>query len=111
MDSSLSVWLVSTIGIANTIGRVVSGLVSSLLPNVDALLINNAALTIGGIVTIMSGFSLSFVYQIIYCSVFGLSMGKKECGHFHILLELITVHYSVSESVFRGHCKIANSDY
>jgi hypothetical protein len=81
----MSIWLVSTIGITNTIGRVACGVVSS-LPGVDALFINNMALTIGGIATILSGVSLSFGYQIFYSSVFGLAMGKKECGHLHILL-------------------------
>jgi MFS family permease len=73
METSKSVWLVSTIGITNTIGRVVCGVVSS-LPGVDALLINNAALTIGGLVTIISGLSLSFGYQIFYSTVFGLAI-------------------------------------
>jgi hypothetical protein len=76
MEPSMSVWLVSTIGITNTIGRVVCGMVSS-MPGVDVLLINNAALTVGGIATIVSGLSLSFEYQIFYSSVFGLAIGKK----------------------------------
>jgi hypothetical protein len=79
MDTSQSVWLVSIIGITNTIGRVVCGVVSS-LPNVDALFINNTALTIGGIATIISGVSLSFGYQIFYTGVFGLAIGKEPCG-------------------------------
>lgn len=73
MEPAMAIWLVSTIGITNTIGRVACGLVSS-LPGVDALLINNVALTIGGIATILSGVSLSFGYQIFYSSVFGLAM-------------------------------------
>ncbi|GFG36188.1 hypothetical protein Cfor_06406 [Coptotermes formosanus] len=73
MEPSMSIWLVSTIGITNTIGRVVCGMVSS-LPGVDALFINNMALTVGGIATIVSGVSLSFGYQIFYSSVFGLAM-------------------------------------
>jgi len=73
MHSSMSVWLVSTIGITNTIGRIACGMVSS-LPGVDALFINNAALTVGGIATIISGWSLTFGYQIFYTSVFGLAI-------------------------------------
>lgn len=73
IEPSKSVWLVSTIGITNTIGRVMCGVVSS-LPSVDALLINNVALTVGGVVTIISGLSLSFGYQIFYSSVFGLAI-------------------------------------
>ncbi|KDR16896.1 hypothetical protein L798_08639, partial [Zootermopsis nevadensis] len=73
MEPTMAIWLVSTIGITNTIGRVACGLVSS-LPGVDALLINNVALTVGGVATILSGVSLSFGYQIFYSSVFGLAM-------------------------------------
>jgi hypothetical protein len=76
MEPSMAIWLVSTIGVTNTIGRVACGLVSS-LPWADALFINNTALTVGGIATILSGVSLSFGYQIFYSCVFGLSMGKK----------------------------------
>jgi hypothetical protein len=108
MDPSMPVWLVPTIGITNTIGRVVCGMVSS-LPGVDALFINNMALTIGGIATILSGVSLSFGYQMCYASVFGLAMGKEECGHKYNLL-LNKVQDSVSESVFRRFRKIAKND-
>ena len=86
IDPLQSVWLVSTIGITNTIGRIVCGMISS-LPGVDALYVNNAALTIGGIATIIIGlpdFS-DFEYQIVYASVFGLAIGKEECGQLHIL--------------------------
>jgi hypothetical protein len=84
MEPAMAIWLVSTIGITNTIGRVACGVVSS-LPGVDALFINNIALTIGGVSTILSGVSLSFGYQIFYSCVFGLSMGKEEYGRKNIL--------------------------
>ena len=74
MDTSLSIWLIPTIGIANTVGRVFCGVVSS-MPGVNALFINNLALTVGGLITIFSGFSATFGYQIFYSSVFGLAIG------------------------------------
>ncbi|KAF5273450.1 hypothetical protein FQA39_LY07467 [Lamprigera yunnana] len=73
IESSQAVWLISTIGITNTIGRVVSGMFTS-LPQVNVLLVNNIALTIGGISTILSGVSMSSEYQFAYTVVFGLSM-------------------------------------
>lgn len=73
IDRSKAVWLISTIGIANTIGRVLSGMFSS-LPKVNVILVNNIALTIGGISTILSGVSMSEEYQFTYAVVFGLSM-------------------------------------
>lgn len=73
MDENMAVWLISTLGIANTIGRVVSGMISS-FPKVNVLLINNVALSIGGIATMLSGLSPSTEYQYGYAVVFGLSL-------------------------------------
>lgn len=70
-----AVWLVSSIGISNTIGRVMCGILSS-FPSVNALLVTNVALTIGGIATIFSGFSMSAEYQFFYTAVFGLAICK-----------------------------------
>ena len=68
-------WVVSSIGITNTIGRIVCGAITS-LPGVNALMINNIALTIGGIATIFSGFSLSLGFQFTYAIIFGIAIGK-----------------------------------
>lgn len=73
IDASTAMFLVSVIGIANTIGRVVCGLVSS-FPGVDALLINNIFISIGGIATMCSGISQTKEYQFFYAASFGLSI-------------------------------------
>ncbi|XP_076251310.1 monocarboxylate transporter 5-like [Rhynchophorus ferrugineus] len=73
MPKQTAVLLVSSIGIANTIGRVLCGLLSS-FPGVNALFVTNAALTLGGIATIFSGISLSQEYQFFYTVVFGLAI-------------------------------------
>lgn len=73
MDEDSAVFLVSAIGIANTVGRVLCGVLSS-FPGVNALFVTNAALTIGGIATIFSGFSMSREYQFTYTAIFGLSI-------------------------------------
>lgn len=73
MAPEMTVWLVSSIGIANTIGRVLCGLLSS-FPGVNALFVTNVALTIGGIATMFSGLSMSEEYQFTYSVVFGLSI-------------------------------------
>ncbi|KAK9887556.1 hypothetical protein WA026_023361 [Henosepilachna vigintioctopunctata] len=73
MNEDLSLWLVPTIGIANTIGRVLCGLLSS-FPGVNALFVTNVALTIGGIVTMFSGYSLIFEFQLAYSVIFGLAI-------------------------------------
>ncbi|RLU23535.1 hypothetical protein DMN91_003740 [Ooceraea biroi] len=73
IDASTAMFLVSVIGIGNTIGRIVCGLVSS-LPGVNALVINNIFISVGGLVTMFSGLSLSEGYQFFYAASFGLSI-------------------------------------
>lgn len=75
MPVEMTVWLLSTIGIANTVGRVLCGIISS-FPGVNALFITNVALTIGGIATMFSGWSMSEEYQFTYSIVFGLAICK-----------------------------------
>jgi hypothetical protein len=73
-DKDTAVWLVSSIGITNTVARVVVGLLSS-MPGVNALLINNVALSAGGLGTIVSGLSLAAWFQFSYATVFGIAIG------------------------------------
>lgn len=75
MDNSTASWLVESIGVTNTLGRIICGILTS-FPGVNALLLNNVALTVGGIATIVSGLSFSPAYQFSYCGIFGLSIGK-----------------------------------
>lgn len=73
INVATAIWLISTIGIANTVGRVLCGVLSS-FPKVNALFVNNAALTLGGVATLFSGFSMSETYQFTYCVIFGLAI-------------------------------------
>ncbi|XP_029177418.1 monocarboxylate transporter 7 isoform X3 [Nylanderia fulva] len=73
IDASKAMFLVSVIGIGNTIGRIVCGLASS-LPGVNALVVNNTFISVGGLVTIFSGISLTEGYQFFYAASFGLSI-------------------------------------
>ncbi|XP_060801493.1 uncharacterized protein LOC106137323 [Amyelois transitella] len=66
-------WLVSAIGVANIIGRIMCGLVSS-MPKVSPLWLNNIAVSAGGIATMISGLYYHDVYQFGYCVVFGLAV-------------------------------------
>lgn len=75
MDPSVANWLLSTIGFTNTLGRIICGIISS-LPGIDALTINNVALTLGGIATILSGLSMGTNYQFAYAAIFGLAICK-----------------------------------
>ncbi|XP_054165081.1 monocarboxylate transporter 14-like [Oppia nitens] len=69
-----SAFLLSIIGITNTIGRVFCGYISD-RPQVNALLINNVALTIGGLATILSPIICNtYVTLMIYSAIFGFSI-------------------------------------
>lgn len=76
-DASTAMFLVSVIGIGNTIGRIVCGVASS-LPGVNALVVNNVFISVGGLLTIFSGLSLTQGYQFFYAAGFGLSICKCE---------------------------------
>ncbi|XP_064470615.1 monocarboxylate transporter 12-like [Ornithodoros turicata] len=66
-------FILSVIGITNTVGRVFSGWVSD-RPSVNALCINNVALTIGGIATGLCPFFDTYVLLLVYSAVFGFSI-------------------------------------
>lgn len=73
-DKESASFLLSIIGIMNTVGRVACGALSD-HPKVNALLVNNIALTVGGLVTILSPFFPSYEMLIVYACLFGLSIG------------------------------------
>ncbi|XP_055316717.1 monocarboxylate transporter 3 [Sitodiplosis mosellana] len=73
LDDGVAKSLVPAIGIANTVARVVCGFLSS-LPNVDANLLSNIAITSGGVATIISGISITAGFQFTYTIIFGLAI-------------------------------------
>lgn len=62
------------LGIANTIGRVGFGVISS-IPKTNAVQINNISLTICGLGTALSGLSFTTSYQFGYACLFGATLG------------------------------------
>lgn len=74
MDPKLATYIVSAIGLSNTVARIFCGLIGSL--NVDALHLNNVFITLGGVFTIFSGYSLVAGYQFAYAAVFGVAIGE-----------------------------------
>ncbi|XP_034944405.1 monocarboxylate transporter 13-like isoform X2 [Chelonus insularis] len=88
IDDSTAMFLVSVIGIANTIGRIVCGMGSS-LPGVDALVVNNVFISISGIMTIISGLSHSKEYQFFYSASFGLSVSAFAALRSILVVDLV----------------------
>lgn len=74
MDESTAAFTVAAIGISNTVARIACGVLSS-FKGVNALYLNNVAITLGGVATILSGLYLSEVYQFTYAAIFGVAIG------------------------------------
>lgn len=75
MDANIAALTVAAIGISNTVARIVCGTLSS-FKGVNALHLNNVAITLGGIATIFSGYSISQGFQFTYAAIFGVAIGK-----------------------------------
>lgn len=75
MDKDTAALTVAAIGISNTVARIVCGLLSS-FKGVNALHLNNVAITVGGICTIFSGYWLTAGSQFTYAAIFGVAIGN-----------------------------------
>lgn len=67
-------YLLSTIGIANTVGRIVLGYIAD-KPWVNRLWVYNVCLTTCGVATALSAFCMDFPSLVVYASVFGFTIG------------------------------------
>ena len=86
--SSVQSFIMSLIGICNTIGRLIAGWISD-RPKVDAILVNNIALIVGGLATcllpVISSVSLLYVYGVL----FGFSVAFFASLRSILLVELL----------------------
>lgn len=85
IDEESAVFFVSSIGIANTIARILFGWLSS-FEGVNALHLNNIFITAGGLATMLSGYYMEVYQQYIYTVIFGLA-----CACFSALRSIIVV--------------------
>ncbi|CAB4063538.1 SLC16A14 [Lepeophtheirus salmonis] len=81
-------YLISIIGIANTIGRIVLGYVSD-KPWLNTLYLYNTCLAICGLCLGLSNFCVTYTTQAIYCAVFGVTSGAYVGLTSVVLVELI----------------------
>ena len=77
IDPKQGAYLLSMIGVSNTLARVLCGYISD-KPWADPLKIYNWALIIGGTATMGSAWLTSYVLLSFYAVIFGLCVG--ECG-------------------------------
>ena len=75
IDPQKAPFLISVIGMANTVGRVVFGFLSD-RPCVNRLYLYNVALTICGVFTSLSPFCYSYELLCAYAAVFGMFLGE-----------------------------------
>lgn len=86
-------YLLSVIGIANTIGRVILGYLSD-RSYINRLWLYNASLTVCGIATAFSSFCVNYNLMALYATVFGATAGK------YALINII-LHYFIIIILFQ----------
>jgi hypothetical protein len=69
-----SAWLISAVGISNTIGRVVFGYIAD-FKFVNRLMMYNTALVLCGLASIFSFLCFNFMLLLLYSFIFGLLIG------------------------------------
>lgn len=88
MDQNVALFIVSAIGISNTIARIVCGFLSS-FESVNALYINNVAITLGGIATMFSGLYITEAFQFTYAGIFGIAIACFSALRSILVVELM----------------------
>ncbi|BFZ13916.1 hypothetical protein BsWGS_16955 [Bradybaena similaris] len=88
LDSTSAAFLISIIGIANTVGRVAVGFVSD-QTWADCLLINNVALMCGGLATLFVPYYSHFYLLAIYAAIFGTAIAVFVSLRSIIMVELM----------------------
>lgn len=104
IEAPKAAFLISIIGIANTVGRVIAGYVSD-QPWADCLIINNVALIIGGVSTILVPYLNLYALLGTYSFVFGCAIGQYFQNQNYILgiVKYLPLYWSVfpnSKSIF-----------
>lgn len=88
MQKSAAVSVLSGIGVVNTIARIVCGSLSS-FPALKPLWINNVALTVGGVATILSGVVINASTQWTFAVLFGICIASFSALRSLIAVDLI----------------------
>jgi len=88
LDDNQATLLIAIIGGANTVGRIICGGVADKL-STNVLLINNAALTIGGLATALVPFLGSYPVFILYSCIFGMSIACFASLRSILIVELL----------------------
>nr|KAG5700448.1 hypothetical protein BaRGS_010361 [Batillaria attramentaria] len=74
IDEGRAAFLLSIIGITNTVGRVMTGVLAN-LNKIDSLVINNVAMLVCGLATFLCPFCDNYYLLCVVAAVFGLCVG------------------------------------
>ena len=88
IDKDTAAFFVSSIGISNTIARIVFGWLSS-FEGINALHLNNIFITIGGLATMFSGNFMGIASQYVYTAIFGLACACLSALRSIIVVDLL----------------------
>ncbi|CAG7827516.1 unnamed protein product [Allacma fusca] len=112
IDKDQAAYLLSIIGITNTVGRVLSGVISD-LPQVSALLMNNLCLLLSGICIALVPFCASFNAYVAIAVFFGLFVSGYVSLTSIMLVELLGLENLTNAFglliLFRGAASIVGS--
>ncbi|KAJ3627286.1 hypothetical protein MTP99_014676 [Tenebrio molitor] len=88
LSRDVSYYLFTALGTSNALGRIISGIITT-LPRAKPLLVSYVSLFICGISTIISYFATDVYSQFIYVSVFGLTIACLASLRTPIVVELL----------------------
>ncbi|XP_037070170.1 LOW QUALITY PROTEIN: monocarboxylate transporter 12-like [Pollicipes pollicipes] len=91
IDQSSATFIISLIGIMNTVGRVVCGWISD-HPRVDALVVNNGAIILAGVASVLSPSFQSYEMLMAYGIVFGLAIACFASLRSILVVEMLGLH-------------------
>jgi predicted MFS family arabinose efflux permease len=74
-EPKTAAYLLSVLGLLNVIGRIVAGFIAD-RAWVDCLWINNFALVLAGVLTLIAPFCTHFAHLVAYACGFGICIGR-----------------------------------
>ncbi|XP_050087742.1 uncharacterized protein LOC126572455 isoform X2 [Anopheles aquasalis] len=112
IDQSSASFLISIIGITNTVGRIVCGYVAD-FPKVDALFLNNICLVISTIAVALTPFCSSYASYVVMAIAFGIAIAGYISLTSIILVDLLGLDKLTNAFglliLFRGAATIVGS--
>lgn len=75
VDPSMAEWILPALGVANAVGRALSGVMCE-VPGVSALVLSCITMSIAGIMVAITCLCASPIYQLFVASAYGFFIGK-----------------------------------